>query len=47
LVAAIPAAVLYNIFARILATYAGAISNAGATVLCLAAREVDSVQGRV
>jgi len=47
LVAAIPAAVLYNVFTRILATYAGAISNASATVLCLAAREVDSVQGRV
>jgi biopolymer transport protein ExbB len=46
LVAAIPAAILYNVFARVLATYAGAISNAGATVLCLAAREVDSVHGR-
>jgi len=47
LVAAIPAAILYNVFTRVLATYGGAISNAGATVLCLAAREVDSVQGRV
>ncbi len=44
LIAAIPAVVLYNIFARILSTFAGEVGDAGAAILCLAAREVDRAE---
>ena len=41
LAAAIPAAILYNVFARILSNFAGELTDASFAVLLLAAREVD------
>jgi biopolymer transport protein ExbB len=41
LMAAIPAVVIYNLFARIMSAYRGELGDASASVLCLAAREID------
>ncbi|WP_428152520.1 tonB-system energizer ExbB [Brevundimonas sp.] len=46
LVAAIPAGIMYNVFARALATYVGEVGDASAAVLCLAAREIDRTQDK-
>uniref|UniRef100_UPI0035CA9C57 tonB-system energizer ExbB n=1 Tax=uncultured Sphingomonas sp. TaxID=158754 RepID=UPI0035CA9C57 len=41
LVAAIPAGVLYNLLARMIATLSGEMGDASAAISCLAAREID------
>jgi biopolymer transport protein ExbB len=46
LVAAIPAVIFYNIFARALSTFSSELGDVGATIVCLAAREIDRTSGR-
>ena len=46
LVAAIPAGVMYNVFARGLANYVGEAGDAGAAVMVLAGREIDRDQAK-
>lgn len=46
LVAAIPAGIMYNLFARSAGSYAGELGDAAATVLCLASRDVDCTMAK-
>lgn len=41
LVAAIPATVMYNVFARLLAAYKGGLADSSSLVLCLVSRDLD------